>query len=60
VICTTTFEGMAQRAAQALGMASLPLLVIRHPLGGLGPDEVAGRVREAADGLGRLTGEAGR
>jgi hypothetical protein len=46
VICTTTFEGLAARAAEALGVEGLPLVVIRHPLGGLGPEEVAARARE--------------
>jgi len=62
VICTTTFEGMAQRAAQALGMAGLPLVVVQHPLGGLRADEVTGRVREATERLAPLirpAGEAG-
>ena len=59
MICTTTFAGMAERAAQALGMATVPLLVVQHPLGGLSPDEVAGRVREAAEGLRRLVGQPG-
>jgi hypothetical protein len=59
VICTTTFEGMARRAAQALGMATLPLVVVQHPLGGLQADEIMGRVREASERLGRLVGRAG-
>ena len=40
-------------------MASLPLVVVQHPLGGLHADEIMGRVREASEGLGRLVGRAG-
>jgi hypothetical protein len=58
VVCTTTFEGLARRAAESLGMPDLPLIVIEHPLGGLRPDEVAGRVRQAAERLGALIGAA--
>jgi hypothetical protein len=54
VICTSAFEGMARRAAEALGMGSLPLVVIAHPLGGLRAEEVAGRAREAAERLAAL------
>ena len=55
VICTTTFEGLAARSAQALGMADLPLLVVRHPLGGLQADEVLSRSREVTDRLAAVT-----
>lgn len=58
VICTTTFEDMARRAARALGMDGLPLVVIGHPLGGLRPAEVQERVREAAGRLAALMGAA--
>jgi surfactin synthase thioesterase subunit len=54
VICTTAFEGMARRAAEALGMGTLPLVVIGHPLGGLRAEEVEARVREAAERLAAL------
>ncbi len=56
MICTTTFESMAARAASSLGMAALPLVVIQHPLGGLRAEEVAGRVREATERLRALVG----
>ncbi len=46
VICTTTFAHLAARAAEALGVEGLPLVVIQHPLGGLGPEAVAARARE--------------
>jgi hypothetical protein len=54
VICTTTFEGLARRAADALGAPGLPLLVIAHPLGGLRVEEVGSRVRQASEQLAGL------
>jgi hypothetical protein len=64
VICTTTFEGLARRAAQALGAPALPLVVIQHPLGGLRVEEVGSRVQQAAEQLAGLlrppAGSAGR
>jgi hypothetical protein len=54
VICTTTFEGLARRAAEALGAPGLPLLVIQHPLGGLRVDEVGSRVDQASEQLAGL------
>ena len=59
MICTTSFEGLATRAAQALGMEGLPLVVIRHPLGGLRAEEVAARAREVAEHLAAVTGRGG-
>ena len=56
MICTTSFEGLATRAAQALGMDGLPLVVIRHPLGGLRAEEVAARGREVTEHLAAVTG----
>jgi hypothetical protein len=59
VICTTTFEGLARRAAQALGAPALPLLVVQHPLGGLPVEDVGSRVRQATEQLAALVRPAG-
>ena len=45
-ICTDEFAPLGQAEAEALGMATLPIAVIPHPLAGLKPDEV-GRRAEA-------------
>jgi hypothetical protein len=62
VICTTTFEGLARSAARDLGIPGLPLVVVQHPLGGLRPEEVGGRVLRATEQLAALASpaEAGR
>jgi hypothetical protein len=59
VICTTTFEGLARNAARDLGMPTLPLIVIQHPLGGLRIEEVSSRVRGAAEQLAGVVRPAG-
>jgi hypothetical protein len=46
VICTDVFAAMGKVEAEQLGMPELPLLVIRHPLGGLPAAEVERRVDE--------------
>jgi hypothetical protein len=38
---TVPFEGYARLRAKALGMAALPLVVVRHPLADLSSAEVA-------------------
>ena len=44
-VATDRFLRLAQRVAEAHEMASLPLVVIPHPVGGLPPEPV----REKAD-----------
>jgi hypothetical protein len=46
VVCTDVFAPMGKVEAEQLGMPELPLLVIRHPLGGLPAAEVERRVDE--------------
>ena len=45
VICSDTFMKLGGAQARVFGVPDLPLLEIKHPLGGLGLD----KVRERAD-----------
>jgi hypothetical protein len=47
VVCTDVFSAMGKVEAEQLGMPTLPLLVIKHPLGGQPVAEVERRVEEA-------------
>lgn len=42
-ICTDEFAPLGQSEAEALGMSTLPIAVIPHPLAGLPPEEVERR-----------------
>jgi hypothetical protein len=42
-ICTDEFATLGSMEAQILRMPRLPIVTIPHPLGGLKPEEVAGR-----------------
>jgi hypothetical protein len=44
-VCTDQFQFLARIAAENSGMPRLPIVIIPHPLGGLGEKEV----REKAD-----------
>jgi hypothetical protein len=46
VVCTDVFAPLGKVEAEQLGMPELPLLIIRHPLGGLPAAEVERRVDE--------------
>lgn len=48
-VCTTEFAPLAQAEARSLGMRSLPLIVIPHPMGDLNPEEVCRRADAALD-----------
>jgi hypothetical protein len=43
--------------ATAKGFPALPVVVIPHPLGGLGPDAVKAKADKAVDGIIRLLTE---
>lgn len=45
VVCSDTFMKLGTAQAKVFGVPDLPLLEIKHPLGGLGMD----KVRERAD-----------
>jgi hypothetical protein len=47
VICSTPFEKLGRAQARVLGVPDLPLVVIEHPLGGLGMDDVRTRAAQA-------------
>jgi len=51
VVCSTPFERLAKNQARVLGVPDLPLLMITHPLGGIGMDEVRARAAMALPGL---------
>ncbi len=48
VICSTPFEKLGRAQARVLGAADLPLVMIQHPLGGLGIEDVRARASQAA------------
>jgi hypothetical protein len=48
VVTTTAFETLAHHEAHTLGMESLPLLVVDHPLGGEPPERIEARAARAA------------
>ena len=48
-ICTDAFAGLAREESKNLGMPDLPIVIIKHPLGGLKGEQVAERSREALE-----------
>ena len=57
VVTTTAFERLARHEASALGMETLPVLVIDHPLGGEPPERVADKAARAVAQLVARTSE---
>ena len=47
VVCSEAFLRLAQNQARVFGVADLPLIVIPHPLGGIGMPEVRLRAESA-------------
>jgi hypothetical protein len=47
VVCSDPFLKLGQAQAKTFGVPDLPLLRIPHPLGGIGIEQVQGRVEEA-------------
>ena len=47
VICSEPFVQLGRTQARVLGVPDLPLIVIRHPLGGLALDDVKARADSA-------------
>ncbi len=41
--------GLAREESRNLGMPELPIVVVRHPIGGLSPEQVTQRARDAAE-----------
>lgn len=49
VICTGEFATLGHTIAEFLGLPGLPMIVIKHPLGGLEKPDVMGRAEEALE-----------
>ena len=47
VICTEPFLKLGKAQAKVFGVADLPLVLIPHPLGGIGLEQVHGRAEYA-------------
>lgn len=54
LVVTDEFARLAHVEARSLGLEGLPIVVIPHPLGGQGPDEVQSKAREAAEEIVRV------
>lgn len=46
-LCTDAFAGLAREESKNLGMPDLPIVVIKHPLGGTSPEQVKQQSRAA-------------
>lgn len=57
VICSGPFMKLGQAQARTFGVPELPLIEIRHPLGGISMDDVKGRAAQALPGLLELVRE---
>ena len=47
VICSDPFRKLGETQARVLGIPDLPLVMIRHPLGGLNMEDVKARAEMA-------------
>jgi len=54
VICSAPFLKLGQNQAKTFGAPDLPLVLIRHPLGGISLDEVRARADSAVPQLAEL------
>jgi len=57
VICTEPFLKLAKAQAKTFGVPDLPIIMIPHPLGGIGLEQVAGRAEAAWPQLEKLLRE---
>ena len=53
-ICSSEFVALGRAEAEALGMPDLPLAIIKHPLGGLGAEEVRQRADSVLNAIEQL------
>ena len=60
VVTSTAFRKLGETQAKIFGVPDLPLLVIEHPLGGLGIDAVKARADVATPQLVKLIREHAR
>jgi hypothetical protein len=51
VICSEPFVQLGRTQSKVLGVPDLPLIVIKHPLGGLAMDDVKARADSARSQL---------
>jgi hypothetical protein len=57
LVATASFAALARQAADAYGFPDARIVVVEHPLGGIGEDDVIARAERAVDAvLERLTG----
>jgi hypothetical protein len=54
LIGTTAFQGLAVSELAAQGVSGIPLLIVEHPLGGVKPEGVSRRARQAVEQLAGL------
>jgi hypothetical protein len=57
VICSGPFMKLGQAQARTFGVPDLPLIEIRHPLGGISMSDVEGRAQQALPGLLKMVQE---
>lgn len=57
VVCTEPFLRLAQAQAKTFGVPDLPIIMIPHPLGGIGIEQVEGRAHAAWPQLEQLLSE---
>ena len=57
VICSDSFLNLGKAQARVFGVPDLPLVMIAHPLGGLGLEQVEGRALVAIPQLNKLIKE---
>ena len=57
VVCTDPFKKLGQTQARVFGVPDLPLLMIAHPLGGIGLEDVKARAEHLLPQLAALLKE---
>ena len=50
-ICSSEFGALGRVEAESLGVPGLPIVVVPHPMGGIGAQEVRQKAKEAIDDL---------
>lgn len=48
-VCTDAFAGLAREESKNLGMPDLPIVIVKHPLGGEPADLIKQRSRDVLD-----------
>lgn len=61
VICTDEFASLGHTVAEFLGLPGLPIMTVKHPLGGLKREDVLKRAEEALEQAAKaLTASGGK